>query len=753
MQWRFRRRGPADPASGDQRRGWGISLSTRLAATVLGVGLASLVAATVVGVNAGQNLGRDIVDDSLQAQRTSGTLETVAQLRYFERLVAQLASSGQTAEVIEEFSAALPELADLPRDELFALRDELLAEYQELYFAPLAAIGESLQVDDILSNAAIPIVLQSLYSVPDEPVTDPITISDAGDGSEYSALHARFHNVYRTALLQGGLRDVLLVDDATQRIVYSVAKGPDLGTSLEVGPFSGSLVAGAVGAVEESEEPAVTDLRYYRPTPGVPLGAAAAPVFADGQRVGTVVITYDAAIYTERLTSLAEASRGGGEQDQRNLYLIGGDGRTRSDPQFYLEEPDAFLDAVQATGAITDQERSIVETTETTVLVVPASDSTVNAAVDGNTAVSNGFGMTGAEVVSAVERLEYDGLTWFTVAELGIGTAEATITNFRRVLLFGAAAFVVALAFLAVAWATKTMRPVRIISERLGREAIAKAAQSGVEPVVIPDRSPIEFHRLADSLTEMGQSLHAQQLQLRHARAERLGVMERMLPPAVAQRIERGDIEAVDEVPSATVVVVVLLGLGDLVAARRDGDRRLLDELHAELDDVALEHGLNRIKVVGDAYFGACGHDRPFIDHAPRVVAFAEAVAAVVRRLSATSPVRLATASGICTGPVMVGMSGGSRLVYDVWGPTVTTAHLLARSAHDGEILLAETTRDRLPQEIEVAQWDGSLIGQESDGAQPADQEAAVQVWTVLERPAGDGSATGGSPPGRVVPR
>jgi class 3 adenylate cyclase len=737
MKWPFRRRGPAGSASGE-RRGWGISLSTRLAGTVLGVGLASLVAATVVGVNAGQSLGRDIVEDSLQAQRTSGALETTAQLQYFERLVEQLATSSQTAVAIEQFSAALPELADLPPEDLRDLRDQLLAEYQELYFDPLAAIGESLQVDDILANAAVAIVLQSLYSVPDEPVTDPITVSDAGDGSAYSAVHARFHNVYRTTLLQGGLQDVLLVDDATQRIVYSVAKGPDLGTSLEVGPFSGSLVAGAARAVAESEDPAVTDLRYYRPTPGVPLGAAAAPVFADGQRVGAVVITYDAAVYTELLTGLADASRGDGEQDQRNLYLIGGDGRTRSDPQTYLEEPDAFLDAIQAAGAITDQERSVVETTGTTVLVVPASDSTVNAAADGDTGVTEGFAMTGAEVVSTVKQLPFDGLTWFTIAELGAGTADATITTFRRVLLFGAAAFVVALAFLAVAWATRTMRPVRIISERLGREAIARAAQSGVEPVQIPERSPIEFHRLADSLTEMGQSLHAQQVQLRHARAERLDVMERMLPPAVAQRIERGDIEAVDEVPSATVVVVVLLGLGDLVAARRDGDRRRLDELHAELDDVALEHGLNRIKVVGDAYFGACGHDRPFIDHAPRVVAFAEAVAAVVRRLSATGPVRLSTASGICTGPVMVGMSGGARLVYDVWGPTVTTAHLLARSAHQGEILLAEATRDRLPEEIEVARWDGSLIGGEAD-----DQEAQ-QVWTVLDRPAaGEPTPTG----------
>jgi class 3 adenylate cyclase len=725
MQSPFRRR---DPAATGRRWGFGVSLSTRLAATVLGVGLVSLVAATVVGVNAGQSLGRGIVEDSLLGQRTAGSLEAVSQLRYYQRLSEQLAGP-QTAVAIEEFTAALSGLDDRSAEELRALREELLSQYQEQFFEPLSGLGESLQVEDILSNAAVAVVLQGLYSVPEEPVTDPITVTDAGDGSDWSAVHARFHNYYRNALLQAGLRDIILVDAATERIVYSVAKGPDLGTSLEVGPFSGSIVASAVTAALESESGQVTDLSYYRATPGVPLGAAAAPVFQDGERVGAVAITYDAAIYTELMTRVANASRGEGEEGARNLYLIGSDGRTRSDPQTYLANPEGFLDAVTAAGMITDLERSVVEATDTTVLVVPASDTTVNAAADGNTEVMEGFALYGGEVVSAVEQLSFDDLTWYTVAEIDIATADATVNAFRRVLLFGAAAFVVALAFVAVAWANRTLRPVRIISDRLGREAIAEAARSAVQPVQIPDRSPIEFRRLARSLTEMGQSLYRQQVQLQRARAERLGVMERMLPPDVAQRIERGDIEAVDEVPSATVIVVVVAGLGELVAARRDGDRRLLDELHAELDDVALEHGLNRIKVVGDAYFGACGHDRPFIDHAPRVVAFAEAVTVVVRRLSATSPVRLDTAIGITTGPVTVGMSGGARLVYDVWGPTVTTAHLLARSAQDGQILITEATRARLPEEIEVSPWDGTLIG--GDG----EQGAADELWTVVVGP------------------
>ena len=42
-----------------------------------------------------------------------------------------------------------------------------------------------------------------------------------------------------------------------------------------------------------------------------------------------------------------------------------------------------------------------------------------------------------------------------------------------------------------------------------------------------------------------------------------------------------------------------------------------------ELDELARHHGLEPIKIIGDEYYAACGHDRPYIDHAPRTIAFA----------------------------------------------------------------------------------------------------------------------------------
>ena len=157
-----------------------------------------------------------------------------------------------------------------------------------------------------------------------------------------------------------------------------------------------------------------------------------------------------------------------------------------------------------------------------------------------------------------------------------------------------------------------------------------------------------------------------------------------------------------------------------------------------QLDDIAVDHGLDRIKAVGDSYFAVCGHDRPYIDHAPRAVAFAERVAEAVRAAGRASSAPLEVTVGVNTGPVMVGMSGGARLVYDVWGPTVTTAHDLARSARPGDIVVTDATRARLPDDIEVTPWEAAGSTSRRGGTSRSDADA----WAVVV-PATHGASLG----------
>ncbi len=423
-----------------------------------------------------------------------------------------------------------------------------------------------------------------------------------------------------------------------------------------------------------------TDLAAYDPALTLPVGAIAAPVLDGDRLAGVLVLMYDSEPITAILTA-DENWDDGGFPETGQSYLIGEDGTTRSEPRTYLEDPVSHLDRSEEIGLLSEEQRTVIEAGSTTVLVQPVEEETANAAEDEDTSVNTVSSMEGVESFSAVGPVPVGALGWSVVSEVSVDAAEGGLDEFQQLLIVGAATFIVALTFLAVAWATAIVRPVRAISDRLGSDASTRRlATEQREPIEVPARSPIEFHRLAESFESMAEVLAEQQTRLTSARAERLQLLRRMLPPAVAERVASGDVQSLEEIPQATVTAVVVLGLGELVrVGETSTERDLIDRLHSDLDDAAERHGLERVKVVGDVYFAACGHDRPLIDHAPRSVAFAADAEDAIRAIGASSPADLDGAVGVHTGPVTVGMSGGTRLLYDIWGETVTAAHYLAR--------------------------------------------------------------------------
>ena len=715
---------PATPVDADASSPRGrfrtpaFSMATKLAAALVVVSFGSLAIATAVGLQTGVDLGRDIYRERLTSMANVAAIDVEASLNSTRALSESLALSPETAAAISAFNSALAPLNDVDGFDVDDASSRVLEAYEDTYLETNTA--RDIPVEEIISRSNAALYLQSIYSIGEdddgEPIVtdDPAALADAGDGSDWSASHKLYHPGYRRAVEQLGLVDLYLVEPTSSRVVYSVAKSPDLGTSLEVGPFSGSVLANAVGDVidDPSGGSVLTDMSLYDAKPGQIVGVLASPVFEGDRLVGVVAVMYDGLGFTDLITANGDWERAGIDE-AGNVYMIGSDGTTRSDPRGFLEDPSSFLDASQASGLLSTSERAVIEAYGTTVLAQPAVETTVTAAKEGSTTIEERTSMTGITVIGTVAPLSDADLGWTIVAEAELDIAENAIDDFRNILTVGIAVFAIVISFFAVAWASGLMRPVRAISERLG-----SAASS--EPLVIPESSPTELHHLASSFDEMSATLDHQQIELALAREKRLDLMRSMLPAALAERIASGDLDELDEVARASVVVVVVLGLADLV--RLDAawsDRDLIDRLHEELDVLADEHGIDRVKVVGDAYFGACGHDRPYIDHAPRVVAFATEARDAIRAIAREDGVELDTAIGVHTGPVTVGMAGGGRLVYDVWGTTVTVAHHLARRSGPGQIMLSDDTHSLLPDEIVQAELD----------------LADRHVWTVPEPP------------------
>ncbi|MCH7789660.1 MAG: adenylate/guanylate cyclase domain-containing protein [Acidobacteria bacterium] len=677
-------------------RAGGTSVATRLAAAVIVLAMFSFLIATFVGIYTGNRLGEDITDDQLRAMQASSALEIQGSVTGLLRATTASATSPMATDAIAEFKAAHDQLGSIPLDELQDEAEQVLESLREQYLEPLG--GEDnpeLGWRDLISPDPASLYLQFHYAaLAAREGIDPASVDDPLDGSEWSKVHQTFHPSYRDLVEQQGLSDLLLVEPTNATVVYSVAKRPDFGTSLRTGPFSGSAVASVVEEVLADPEAGVrmSDLSFYDPALLAPVGVIAAPVIAEGQLNGVMVFEYP----IERFGSLLTADLdwdGAGIPDTAQTYMFGSDDRMRSIDRSFVEDPDGYLETLQNAGTLSVEEVATIVAAETTALTVSADKTSLAASRDGDQSTISGSNIGGHDAIRSVVKLDLDDVDWWIVSEIQTDGARRRLDTFTKNLVGGAALFIVAVSFAAVFWARRLLRPVRAISDQLVDDNFVESLE-----IDLPKRSPVEFRKLAERFEEMSDNLNGQQRAISEVRAERLLLLREVLPDSLAEHIDAVGYEADTLVAEATVSVLTVTGLSDLVRSEVEtASRSLIETLHAALDEIATEHGVERIKVVGDAYFAACGQGQPYLDHAPRCVRFALDAREAIVEMGATHGFALDLAAGIDTGPVTVGMAGGSRLLYDIWGITANNAHLLARGGRSGEIRISDEVRRRLP--------------------------------------------------------
>ena len=121
-----------------------------------------------------------------------------------------------------------------------------------------------------------------------------------------------------------------------------------------------------------------------------------------------------------------------------------------------------------------------------------------------------------------------------------------------------------------------------------------------------------------------------------------------------------------------------------------------LNEIFCDFDRIADAHGLEKIKTTGDAYMAAAGIPVPVADHLTRTAHMAldmmDALEAFNRRNGFTLQMRI----GIHSGPVVAGVIGKSKFVYDLWGETVNTASRMESHGVAGRIQLTESSAQHL---------------------------------------------------------
>ncbi|MCP4965349.1 MAG: hypothetical protein GY926_08940 [bacterium] len=681
-----------------------VSMASWLAVAILIVTVTSLVVTSILSLTYGSDLASGLADSQSNGRSAVKAEEVARYLNSMRSQTAALAASKGTETALERFADAYRQLEATDADALDEAESIVDDFYRDSFTPALEqTLGVAVGWRSLVPVNDAAVYLQRHYVAAEEDLGQGL-VDDAGDGSEWSAVHREFHlNLLDTAVRLGA--DDLYLVDADGNIVYSVAKEIDFATSLDLGPHGGSTLAVVTRAARDAAEKGTTqvvDMAAYTPDLGSPMMFIASPIFDSDSMSGVLILK----IPSESIDTIVTSEQGWDDEgfgDTGEVYLVGEDGRMRSVARRFVEDRDAFLTDVSTVGAASAAEQTAMNGVGTTAIFLKAADrSDLAAAAESGSATTGGLNYLLRPVLSSVDSLEVDGFTWYVVTEVEDEEVTTPIQDFRRALLVAVAVFVIGITFATVAWARRVFRPVRMISERLRRAAHDEDPKEWDESL---SKAPTDFTDLAHNIDEMLAALESRQSDLRSAAHERLATVRSLLPPAIAERVESGDRDVVDRIPQAGIVVVVTEGLGELVDAQQIKEaQKLLDRLISEVDAAAVHHGLERVKLIGDAYYAGCGLSRPYLDHVPRSVAFALDVRDIVAELNTTNGAQLRVAAGIHSGPVTTGLAGSKRLIYDLWGETVHIAHFLARLAQPGEILVSSEVQDLLPSEIAVEQ-------------------------------------------------
>lgn len=179
------------------------------------------------------------------------------------------------------------------------------------------------------------------------------------------------------------------------------------------------------------------------------------------------------------------------------------------------------------------------------------------------------------------------------------------------------------------------------------------------------------------------------------ARSERL--LLNVLPASVAARLKREEGVIADAHDAVTVLFADIAGFTPLAGRLPPSEVvALLDRVFARWDALAARYGVEKIKTIGDAYMAVAGAPGPREDHAEAIAEMALQMGPEAKRCAAESGLPFDVRIGIDTGPVVAGVIGRSKFIYDLWGDTVNTASRMESHAPPGTIQVTERVQMRL---------------------------------------------------------
>ncbi len=189
---------------------------------------------------------------------------------------------------------------------------------------------------------------------------------------------------------------------------------------------------------------------------------------------------------------------------------------------------------------------------------------------------------------------------------------------------------------------------------------------------------------------------------LRSEQAKSESLLLNILPRSIAEQLKAQTQPIADQFSSASILFADVVDFTPwaerLAPAEVVG---ILDQLFSHFDTLAERYGLEKIKTIGDCYMAAAGVPTPRPDHARALALMALDMLDAMRSSDDVGHLGLELRVGINSGPVVAGVIGRKRFLYDLWGDAVNTASRMESHGTPGRIQITRATYELLGDEFQ----------------------------------------------------
>ncbi len=226
--------------------------------------------------------------------------------------------------------------------------------------------------------------------------------------------------------------------------------------------------------------------------------------------------------------------------------------------------------------------------------------------------------------------------------------------------------------------------------------SVIQRAHEKIETQKKLELSRLELQDNAQKLEMLNKKINLQKLALENEKSKTDKLLQSILPKPIAKELLEKGYSKPRHYNSVSILFADVIGFSDL--AKKSPPIELVTKLDSYFylfDEIIEQHGMEKIKTIGDCYMCAGGIPEVNVNNALITVLTGLKIQDTIKKLKEehiTDTPGFNLRLGIHTGEVVAGVVGKNKFAYDIWGDAVNIAARIVEAGEDGKVNISEKT-------------------------------------------------------------